>query len=37
MKKLGQKLTMALCKLSDFQAGCLYVGVAVLIIVLGVL
>jgi hypothetical protein len=37
MKKLGHTLTILLCKLSDFQAGCVFTAVAVVIFVLGIL
>jgi len=37
MKKLGYKITIWLCKLSDKQAGWLFTGIGALIIILGIL
>ena len=37
MKKLGYKITIWLCTLNDTQAGYLYLGLAGLIIILGIL
>jgi len=37
IKKIGYKITIAICNISDTQAGWLYIGIAALILILAIL